>query len=160
MLYTSAIPGITQIHATADDPSKNSHVHYVGDTREKIVHTSHIMENGKFPLHPGHTPCPVDHETHIQLPHKGITDERLKVVFTHHYADGEDNLVNAEKPRPAVPCRLTTHGPRKDMLGTSNNIFYHSDHSDAIAGSGRIRGRAAHTKETVHDTAYHLGFGR
>jgi hypothetical protein len=33
MLYTSAIPGITQIHATADDPSKNSHVHYVGDTR-------------------------------------------------------------------------------------------------------------------------------
>ena len=118
----------------------------------------------------------------------------LNVVFTHHYADGEDNVLNAEKPRPAVPCRLTTHGPRKDMLGTSNDMFYHADHSDAIAGHGRIRcaihamlnaphpeltasracwlhcifsslkcfvcsGRAAHTKETVHDTAHHLGFG-
>ena len=33
MLYTSAVPGLTQIHQIANDPSKNSHVHYVGDTR-------------------------------------------------------------------------------------------------------------------------------
>ena len=44
--------------------------------RANIVHSSHVMENGKFPLHPGHTPCPVDHDTHVQLPQKGITDER------------------------------------------------------------------------------------
>ncbi len=106
-MYTSAVPGLTQIHQIANDPSKNSHVHYVGDTRfafdlprhpslsaqceheppaldfvsvrfarANIVHSSHVMENGKFPLHPGHTPCPVDHDTHVQLPQKGITDER------------------------------------------------------------------------------------
>merc|ERR1711939_428870 len=79
MFYTSAVKDLPQLHQTAPDIGQysNSRVHPIMNTREKIVYDSHVMEDGVWPNHPGGSPG------------KGVTDDRMHVVFTHHFEDGE-----------------------------------------------------------------------